>query len=254
MNYLVYIIFGVLPSIIWLGFYLRKDAHPEPKKMVIKIFVLGMLAALPALFLELGILGQLERMDLPVFLTSILSVFIAIALVEEILKYLVIREKVLKNSEFDEPIDAMLYMIISALGFAALENILVMFSLGPDFLIGKTLGVSAFRFLGATFLHTLCSGMIGFFLALSLLKTKSRTMLLWLGLIGATFFHGLYNFSVINPELIYKPLNSIMEVKGNMTLLLPVIILSGLGLFVFWGFGYLKKLKSVCLLNKKRRR
>jgi RsiW-degrading membrane proteinase PrsW (M82 family) len=42
----------------------------------------------------------------------------------EIFKYLVVRFKVIKNPAFDEPTDIMLYMIIAALGFAAVENIL----------------------------------------------------------------------------------------------------------------------------------
>jgi RsiW-degrading membrane proteinase PrsW (M82 family) len=36
-----------------------------------------------------------------------------------------VRLKALRDPEFDEPIDAMLYMIIVALGFATIENILV---------------------------------------------------------------------------------------------------------------------------------
>ena len=124
LSYPFYIIFGVLPSIIWLLFYLRKDVHPEPKLEVIKIFFYGMLIAIPAVFLEMGIFKGFDKiggwMALSPFLITIFNTFIGVALIEEVLKYLVVREKVLKNPEFDEPIDAVLYMIIAALGFAAL--------------------------------------------------------------------------------------------------------------------------------------
>ena len=176
MSYPLYILFGVLPSVIWLLFYLRKDVHPEPKSEVIKIFFWGMLIAIPAVFLEMGIFqafGKLgEFFHWSHFLIAIFNIFIGVALIEEVLKYLVVREGILKNPEFDEPIDLVLYMIIAALGFAALENILILFRLGPAFLFSQALEISALRFLGATFLHALCSGTLGFFLAISFFETR----------------------------------------------------------------------------------
>jgi RsiW-degrading membrane proteinase PrsW (M82 family) len=233
MTYPIYLIFALLPSVIWLLFYLRKDVHPESNRMIIKIFFYGMLAAIPAIFLEIGILEGFSQLNLPSGLLIILNTFIGIALIEEVLKYLVVKEKVLASSAFDEPIDAMLYMIIAALGFAALENILILIPLGPSFLIGEALGISIFRFLGATFLHALSSGTVGFFLALGLFEAKGRLKLLVLGLGIATVLHGLYNFSI-------------MEIEGDAKFILPVIILVSLALFVSLGFRKLKKIKSVC--------
>jgi len=45
--------------------------------------------------------------------------------------------------------------------------------------------------------------------------------------------HGLYNFSI-------------MEIEGNLRLVIPLIILISLAIFVSLGFKRLKKLKSVC--------
>jgi RsiW-degrading membrane proteinase PrsW (M82 family) len=242
MTYPLYIFFGVLPSIIWLLFYLRRDVHPEPKSEVLKIFFYGALATIPAFFLEKGVYAftasslfsdRVPALAGAPFFITIFNIFIGVALVEEILKYLVVREKALRSAEFDEPIDALLYMIIAALGFAALENILILFRLGPEFLVKEALALSIFRFLGATFLHTLCSGTVGFFLALSFFETKKRFQLLSTGLGLATLLHGLYNFSI-------------MKMEGNLRVLIPIIILLGLAIFVSLGFKRLKKLKSVC--------
>ena len=120
INYPLCIVFGVLPSLIWLTYYLRKDIHPESGRMILKIFFYGMLAAFPAILLEMGFSETLTYYSLPPFLLSILSAFIGVALVEEGLKYLIVNGEVLRNPEFDEPVDAMLYMIIAALGFAAM--------------------------------------------------------------------------------------------------------------------------------------
>jgi len=236
MTYPFYIFFGLAPSIIWLLFYLRKDQHPESNRMIIKIFLYGVLAALPAVFLEVGIFQEFKKLPLSPALITILNVFIGVALVEEVLKYLVVRGKVVKSPELDEPLDLMLYMIIAALGFAALENILILFPLGPTFLIGQVFSISALRFVGATFLHALCSGTIGYFMALSFCETKNRTGLFILGLGISVFLHGLYNFSII-------------ELEGFLKVLIPIVIIIVLAIFVSFGFTKLRKIKSICKIK-----
>ena len=233
MAYSLYAFFGVLPSIAWLIFYLRNDSHPEARRMILKIFFYGMLAALPAIFIEMAILEEFAKFNVSSGLLAVLNIFIAVALIEEFLKYLVVREKVLTNSELDEPVDVTLYMIIAALGFAASENILILFSLGPSFFLGDVFSVSIFRFLGATFLHALSSGLLGYFLALSILETKNRGRILISGLLIATILHGLYNFSII-------------EMRGIFSFLIPVLILLSLAIFLTFGFKRLKKIKSIC--------
>jgi len=236
MSYPLYIFFGLAPSIIWLLFYLRKDAHPESNPMVLKIFFCGMMVAIPAVFLEIGIFEEFNKLNLPTIVITILNVFLGVALVEEFLKYLVVKKQVIGNPEFDEPIDAMLYMVIAALGFAAIENILILFPLGPKILFGQAFSISVFRFLGATFLHALCSGTVGYFLALSFFETKGRLKLLSAGLGISVFLHGLYNFAI-------------MEMEGSLKFLIPAVILLSLAIFVSLGFQKLKKLKSVCKIQ-----
>jgi len=224
-----------LPSTIWLCFYLRKDVHPESNRQVIKIFFYGMLAALPVFFIEQGFSQILSDLNVSQILFSILSVFIGVALVEEVFKYLVVRDKVLSDPEFDEPIDAMLYMIIAALGFAALENILIFFSEVFEKFYQPFL-LSIIRFIGATFLHALCSGLVGYYLAKSFFEIKKRLKLLITGLGIATILHGLYNFSI-------------MEIEGDQRFIIPIIILISLAIFVSLSFKRLKKLASICKIK-----
>jgi len=204
--------------------------------MILKIFFWGMLIAMPAVFLEMGIFKTFQELNLSRVLTNILNIFIGVAFIEELLKYLVVRYQVLKHPEFDEPVDAMLYMIIAALGFAGVENILILFQLGPAILWGEALEISIFRIIGATFLHALASGLVGYFLALSIFEKQKRTKLLILGLGIATLLHGLYNFSI-------------MKIEGNLKIFIPVIILFGLAVFVSSGIKKLQKLKSVCKIE-----
>lgn len=254
MIYIIFIIFGLLPSIIWLLFYLRKDAHPESNRMILKIFFYGMVAALIAAVVEIQAFGVLQFLVGPkieTFLIFLLSEFILIALIEEVSKFLIVREKVVNHSEFDEPVDTMIYMIIVALGFAAFENILVLSSLFFPLLtkpaIGDIVLISSLRFLGATFLHVLCSGLVGYFLALSFFETKRRLGLIIKGLGIATLLHGLFNISIILIERGGAEQNSLLFVSAIAFL---IILLSSLAIFVSRGFRRLKKLKSVCNIKE----
>lgn len=224
MNYFILIIFGFLPSIIWLLFYLRKDAHPEPKAMVLKIFFLGMIITIPTAGLEILIFKGFNYLPFSSYSILLLNVFIGVAFIEEIMKYAIIRQKVLKSPEFDEPVDGMIYMIIAALGFAAIENLLILFPLNKFF---EIFTVSALRFLGATFLHILCSAVIGYFLALYWFEIKKSKALVFVGIGIAVILHGIYNFSII-------------AVPGNLKFVAPLIILIGLSVFVSIAFRKLK--------------
>ena len=236
LSYLSYITFGLLPSVIWLVFYLRKDHHPESNKMVLKIFFYGGLSAGLAAIVEIGLLRTIKAAGWPNMAAIIVNAFLAVALIEELLKYLVVRLAVLGDGEFDEPTDAALYMIIAALGFAAIENIIILFASDPKLYLLETFSFSIFRFVSATFLHALCSGMVGYFLALSLRNGKKRFSLLFLALAIAALLHGAYNFSIIS-------------IEGSKRFIIPVVIIVALALFLSQGLKKLKRLKSVCLIK-----
>ena len=129
MTYPFLIIFALAPSLTWLAFYLKKDAHPEPNRTIIKIFLAGMLIVIPGIYLETFFEGFLSAFSLSDTAFLLLYSFLGIALVEESLKYAVVKIGIFTNAALDEPLDVMLYMVVSALGFAAMENIFLMFKL-----------------------------------------------------------------------------------------------------------------------------
>ena len=234
MLYFLYIFLAILPSIIWLVYFLRKDVHPEPNSQVLKVFFGGAIITLPALLIELGAEKALEALALPFLFASLVNIFLGVAFVEEILKYLVVRINILRSPEFDEPIDAMLYMIIVALGFAGVENILLFFKPGIFVEPFDPFLLSLVRFLGATFLHALCSATIGFFLAFSLFHQRRHLSFLIIGVGIATLLHGFYNFAII-------------EIEGPLKLYVIMGILMLLALSVSFGLKKLKRLKSICI-------
>lgn len=193
MDYFTYITLGILPSIIWLFYYLRKDLHPEPKKLIIQVFILGMLITPSSITLEKAYLWIFQKIDhITAYSFGIILFLIGISFIEEFLKYLAVKLRMSKDPEFNEPTDAMIYLIVSALGFAALENILYLMN-AP---IISALMLTIFRFLSAVFLHTLSSALLGYFLARYwFFKEKG---MIFIGFLISTFFHTVYNIIVIN--------------------------------------------------------
>jgi protease PrsW len=246
MQYLFYILLGLLPSLIWLVFYLRKDKHPEPNSMILKIFAYGMLLAPIAVILELFLIWLLyPDFKISSFLSGIpqngliriiLAATLIPALVEESLKYSLVKIKILRNSVFDEPTDAMLYCIITGLGFAAVENLLILFR-SSSMLMSEALAIIGFRFIGATFVHALAAGIVGYYIALGLLKLKKKKLLILSGLSIAIIFHACYNYFII----------TIAERQNAIFYFLIILLILSAAIFVSFFFKKLKKQQSVCI-------
>lgn len=185
---------GILPATFWLWFWLKEDKlHPEPRGLLILSFVVGMLATAIALPAEKYIAGF--------FTANSFGLLFCWALIEEVLKFGGIYLVALRTKYFDEPIDAVIYLITIALGFSALENALFLFSpLGGGDLLG-TLTLSNFRFIGATLLHVAASGLVGVALALTFYRKKRwRIAGALVALAGAILLHTFFNFSIIASE------------------------------------------------------
>lgn len=238
---IIYIFFGLLPSLTWLSYYLRKDVHPEPKKTILKIFLWGALITVPVFFVQLGLACLLSSITISNLAAALIYWFVVISFSEELFKYFVVRVKIVGSPDLDEPLDIMLYMVVAALGFAALENILYLFTPVGDIpvnqLVNRAMIITFIRFIGATFLHTLCSAVIGYSMAISFCKVDRKYLSLGFGLLLATLLHGLYDFSI-------------MTLDGYLKLAVPVAVIITLAFLVFAGFERLKKLKSVCEISK----
>ena len=229
--------FGValLPSIIWLLFFLQEDQHPEPNRLVIKVFFFGVASAGLALFLEkffielMGATTLLAGFTGGQFASGGIVIFAVIALIEEYVKYLAVRASVLRDPEFNEPVDAMLYMVVAALGFAAAENVLFLSSVfDPPGGLYAGIEYTARRFLGATLLHALASATLGYFLALSYFQHRRHKILtLGIGLGLGAFLHFLFN--------------SFILIGANVFI---IFVLSGVAMFIFFLFQILDRARA----------
>lgn len=242
-DWVFFIALGTAPSLVWLWYYLKKDEHPEPKLMILKAFIYGFVSTFVAFGLEFAFMKILLginsgcpgcKYDLPRMLSLsagkdffVLSFMflVILAYIEEAVKYLAAKISAVRSKAFDEPVDAMVYLVVAALGFAAAENIGYILQDAPH-----AVGIAYFRFLSSTFIHALASALAGYFFAFAMLRKKNIALYVALGLTAATLVHALFNSFII------------LAAKNNYFLILTAILIIGMSLTISYLFARIKKL------------
>lgn len=228
MEFLLIISLGLLPSAIWLFFFIKEHKrHPENPLQIIFAFLLGgittFLAYYGQVFLYEYILSSFAR-EAPI------SIFF-FAGVEEVLKWLgvvIFVHTASKFGRFVDPMRPMIYAITVALGFAAVENIalLITHSSAVEAAAASSIifELLVLRFIGATLLHSVTSGIVGFHWAGAIVKKQNPGWHILAGLFIATLLHAVFNYLIIN----YGPT------------VWPVIFVIGISFFVLIDFEELK--------------
>lgn len=183
-------------------------------------FMLGM----AAVFIILPIERYVEK-----YIASAALVMILWAVGEELIKLAAAWGAALRKKDCDEPIDPVIYLISAALGFASLENTMFLASALANESIVSGVVTGNLRFVGASLLHVLASGVIGLFWGISFYRSaKVKTLFLISGVVLAITLHTLFNFFIIDS-------------KGSNTL----IVFSFVWLFIILFLAALEKVKKI---------
>ena len=180
-------IFSLVPAAIWLVFFYRLDRRePEPKQMVINVFVLGMLfmAAIyqPVLKGVFGIDEWLYQSAASRFFGGILVV----GFIEQAIVYLAVRFGVFENIEFDERVDGVIYAVAAGLGVATVVNFVYVAERG-----GVDLDIGSIRMVVNALAYGSLAGVLGYFIG----QAKFEVTPIWYmpaGLTIAAFLHGIF--------------------------------------------------------------
>lgn len=181
---------GILPALLWLWFWLKEDEHPEPRRLITYAFIGGMIAVPLVIPFQSSIKSTFADT------TTILILWAAI---EEVFKFIAAYITGLTKKASHEPIDPVMYLIATALGFAALENVL--FILNPAKIgdLYATVLTGNLRFVGATLLHLVCSSAIGVSLGLAFYKSRTKRIIhIFVGLLIAVALHSLFNLFIMD--------------------------------------------------------
>jgi RsiW-degrading membrane proteinase PrsW (M82 family) len=203
------IIWSLLPGVFWLVWVLRQDRYEhEPLRQVSRVFVFGMLITIPAVGVEAAgnLLWEYRG---PSLLHSALASYLVIGPAEEFFKFFVAYRVMFHHVEFNEPMDGIVYASTAALGFATVENIGYVLSLGAD--------ANLTRWLTAVPGHFLMASLYGYAMGLVYDGRAGRSVLA-AGVGLAALAHGTYNFSIAAIEHQHDPRYGLLALLVLVTL------------------------------------
>jgi RsiW-degrading membrane proteinase PrsW (M82 family) len=221
--FIVLLLLALAPCLFLLWYFYYRDRYePEPKKKILKIFLIGALMVTPAAILEYALITGLQYVASGIVSIIVMS-FIIIAPIEELAKYFTVRRWIYRSIEFNEVMDGIVYTVAASLGFATVENILYVLQHGIAVGIARAfLAVPGHAFFGA---------IMGYYIGRAKFTIEHETRYLVTGVLLAIFFHGLYDF---------------LALTQTALALLVIVVIAGLGVWVF------RKLKKAELQSKVR--
>ena len=116
------LILAILPISFFVGWIYLKDRYEkEPPLKLIKYFLLGILVSIFAIILEL----YFSKLNIFSGISGyIYTAFFVAAFTEEALKSIILIPILLRDNDFNEKLDGIIYSIFLSLGFATVENII----------------------------------------------------------------------------------------------------------------------------------
>jgi RsiW-degrading membrane proteinase PrsW (M82 family) len=181
------LILAIAPSMLIIAYVYFKDKfEKEPWTLLLKNFILGGTVSVLLTFIIGGLLTKfLPTLKSNNILDMFIKAFFVVALVEEFSKYLIVRFAAQRNKEFNEPYDGIVYAVAVSMGFAALENVLYVYSYGFE--------TGLFRAFTAVPAHATFAILMGYYMGKAKFS-ENRFLLNMIGLGVATLFHGAYDF------------------------------------------------------------
>lgn len=191
------LLLAVLPPFAYLLYLMAADRRePEPLHMVLFALGLGILSTVPSFILEsfFALIPWFHADSaaaagpvLSPFTIAALAAFIQIAPVEEFFKLAAVLLFIWKNPNFNEENDGIVYVTLSAIGFALFENIFYVLQYG--------FGTGLVRSVTSIPLHTFCGVIMGYFVGRARFASerKESRRLIITGFALAWLIHGLYD-------------------------------------------------------------
>ncbi len=187
MIYTLVAVSAVVPSLLLMWYFHRRDVFREPARDLWIVFGGGVLIVLPVLAVARPIDPWIDAID-PPLLYGLASAFFQAAIPEELFK-LVVLWLALRLAAFDEPMDGVVYGVAASLGFATLENVVYVANGGA--------AVALTRALTAVPSHAFLGVIMGFFVGRARFDDERRSVLMALGLAVPVVLHGLYDWPLL---------------------------------------------------------
>ena len=190
MNFPAILMLGFLPAIVLFAFiYLKDRRQPEPAGKLLKAFFFGVLS-IPLTFVLCAVIELIwPNVYLPgSLMDAAYNAFATAAIPEEAAKLVMLMLVLRNNKYFNEKLDGIVYAVCVTLGFAAIENVMYLFSSGEDVLF-----LAILRAVLSVPTHFLCGVIMGYFVSLAKFYPARRTRNIALAFVVPMLAHGLYD-------------------------------------------------------------
>ena len=190
---LLVLIFSLVPTLLLVAFVLYTDRKSrEPVKNIVLCLLSGILT--------ISVAGYFENLVMPYFSNNTILTFIW-AFIEELSKIAIFFLFIFDNKHYDDIYDGIVYMMLIALSFAGLENIMYAFS---ESTINDSISLALMRDFTTVPLHVICGIVIGYFMSLgSFSKSKDKKII-------------NFSLAIVVPSLIHGSFNFLMNFLGNL--------------------------------------
>jgi RsiW-degrading membrane proteinase PrsW (M82 family) len=190
---------AILPCLLVLRWYVTIDKYAEPPKVLLISFLLGVLAG-PIVVVVATILPIYSLATAPEhpIANGLAVAFLAAALPEELVKWLMLRRYCVRHVAFDEPMDGIVYGATVSLGFATIENV--------GYVVGSEgwFSIAVARAFLAVPSHAASGAIMGYFLARHHFSPTRPQRLLLLSLFVPVLLHGLYDAPLLAADHAYE--------------------------------------------------
>ena len=199
MNLLIWL--AILPGIIvGILIYKADKKEKEPKRELIKAFLLGIISVFITLFISyiLGIINI--KMNSENWIEVFLYSFFGVSLIEEFSKWICSYLFLKNNKNYNYLFDGIVYASFVSLGFATIENILYTLS------GGMVTGV--IRAITTVPAHAFFGIFSGYYLSLSRREKvddnlQKKKLYLFYSLLVPFLLHGFYDFCLLTQNVVF---------------------------------------------------
>ena len=204
MRALLLLFVSILPVYLVGRYIYNKDRDKEPVGLIVELFFCGVAAFVLTIFATIFLGMFFPSLLSENFDTDLLSlffrVFLGVALVEELSKWIFVYKVSFNHIEFDQVYDMMVYAAFVALGFACIENIFYVFEHG--FRVGVIRGLLAVP-------GHACDGVLmGYYLSMAKLcevrdDKESKSNSIFMSILIPVLLHGFYDYCLFSQRLLF---------------------------------------------------
>lgn len=187
---MILLLAAIAPSAALMYYFYMKDKYDkEPRRLLVKAFLLGAISVIPILMVEMS-LNVFERADESLIAAGY-TAFIVAGLVEEAFKFMMFYLLIWRNNEFDEMYDGIVYSVFVSLGFATVENI--------GYVLSTGFSVALLRSITAVPAHAMFGVAMGYYLGIAkFVRQPYKSRYFRMGLIVPVILHGIYDFILLS--------------------------------------------------------